>query len=401
MRGAAQRRFETSAVHAGYEPESSFGSLLPPIYQTTTYLQSGPNETKGFAYSRSGNPTVSFLEKRLAELEGTPEPAICTSTGMSALTILGTSLLKAGDRVVIGDAVYGGTVRLFNSTFAKFGVEVEYVDATDLSAVRAAVARGARLVILETPANPTLKVTDVRAVVDLAHAVGALVAVDNTFLTCFYQRPLDLGADIVVYSTTKYIEGHNSTTGGALLARDAALCAKFRFDQNALGVILSPFEAWLTLQGLKTLPLRMERHTANAQALAEWLERDPRVSRVNYPGLPSFDGHRISRQQATGHGGMLSFELKAGLEAGKRLMKAAKVFSLAENLGAVESIITHPASMTHGSMPAELRAKAGIRDGLVRLSVGIEHVEDLKADLAQALDAAHPVSGREKLVASR
>lgn len=396
-----KRRFETSAVRGGYEPESTFGSLIPPIYQTTTYLQSGPNETKGFAYSRSGNPTVSFLERRLSELEGTPEPAICTSTGMSALTILGTSLLKQGDRVVIGDAVYGGTVRLYNQTFAKFGVEVEYVDTSDVSAARKAIRKGTRLVILETPANPTLKVTDIRVVSEIAHAAGALVAVDNTFLTSFYQRPFELGADIVVYSTTKYIEGHNSTTGGALLARDPSLCAKFRFDQNALGVILSPFEAWLTLQGLKTLPLRLERHNSNAQAIAEWLEKDPRVERVNYPGLASFEGHAVSRRQATGHGGMLSFELKAGFEAGKRLMKAARVFSLAENLGAVESIITHPASMTHASMPAPLRAKAGIRDGLVRLSVGIEHVDDLKADLAQALDRAHEAPRREKLVASR
>lgn len=398
---SSKRRFETSAVRGGYEPESTFGSLLPPIYQTTTYLQSGPNETKGYAYSRSGNPTVTYLEKRLAELEGTPEPAVCTSTGMSALTILGTSLLQKGDRVVIGDAVYGGTVRLFNGTFAKFGVQVEYVDTSDLAATRRAVRKGTRLVILETPANPTLKVTDLRAVCEIAHAAGALVAVDNTFLTAYYQRPFELGADIVVYSTTKYIEGHNSTTGGALLTRDAALREKFRFDQNALGVILSPFEAWLTLQGLKTLPLRLERHSANAQAIAEWLEKDPRVERVNYPGLASFPGHAVSRKQATGHGGMLSFELKAGFEAGKRLMKAARLFSLAENLGATESIITHPASMTHASMPAELRAKAGIRDGLVRLSVGIEHVDDLKADLAQALDAAHAGPRREKLVAAR
>lgn len=398
---AAKRRFETSAIRGGYEAESAFGSLLPPIYQTTTYLQSGPNETKGYAYSRSGNPTVTFLQKRLAELEGTAEEAICTSTGMSALTILGTSLLKQGDRVVIGDAVYGGTVRLYNNTFAKFGVEVAYVDTSDVAATKKAIKRGTRLVILETPANPTLKVTDIAAVSALAHAAGALVAVDNTFLTSFYQRPLDLGADIVVYSTTKYIEGHNSTTGGAILCRDAALAAKFRFDQNALGVILSPFEAWLTLQGLKTLPLRLARHSENAQAIAELLEKDPRVLRVNYPGLRTFSGHGVSVKQSQGHGGMLSFELKAGFEAAKRLMKATRVFSLAENLGAVESIITHPASMTHASMPAELRAKAGIRDGLVRLSVGLEHVEDLKADLVQALDSAVGAPRGEKLVASR
>lgn len=383
------RHFETDAVHAGYEPESAYNSLLPPIYQTTTFKQDDPNVTKGYSYSRSGNPTVTFLEKRLAQLEGARQPALCFGTGMAALTTLGTALLKAGDRVVIGDAVYGGTVRLFDNTFRKFGVDVEYVDAADLGATRRAVTRGTRLVIVETPANPTLKVTDLRGVAQIAHEAGALLAVDNTFLTAYYQRPLDLGADVVVYSTTKYIEGHNATTGGALLTHDAPLYEKFKFDQNALGVILSPFEAWLTLQGLKTLPLRLQQHSRNAQALAQWLEAEPRVARVHYPGLASFAGHKISMRQATGHGGMLSFELKAGFEAAQRLMKGVRLIALAENLGAVESIITHPASMTHASMPADLRLRAGIGDGLVRLSVGIEHTEDLIADLSQAFDLAH------------
>lgn len=393
-------KFETRCVRAGYEAEPGFNALLPPIYQSTTYLQTAPDVHKGYSYSRSGNPTVSVLERRLAALEGASQPGLCFGTGMAALTCLGSSLLKAGDRVVIGDAVYGGTVRLFNNTFRKFGVDVAYVDTSDPSAVRVALNTPTRLVLIETPANPTLKVTDIRGVAEAAHQAGALVAVDNTFLTACYQRPLDLGADIVVYSTTKYIEGHNATTGGALLTNDPKLYEAFKFDQNALGIILSPFEAWLTLQGLKTLPLRLERHSSNAQAIAEWLERDPRVARVNFPGLPSFAGHAVSQKQATGHAGMLSFELRGGFEAGVRLMKAVRLVSLAENLGAVESIITHPASMTHASMPADLRRRAGIGDGLVRLSVGIEHVDDLKADLAQALDAAEPRESRRSPLAA-
>jgi cystathionine beta-lyase/cystathionine gamma-synthase len=397
----SRRRFETDAIRSGYEPEPGFNALLPPIYQSTTYLQTGPNETKGYAYSRSGNPTVSVLERRLAALEGAAQPGLCFGTGMAAITCIGTALLKQGDRVLIGDAVYGGTVRLFNSTFKKFGVEVEYLDTSDLVLVKKALARPTKLVIIETPANPTLKVTDIRGVAQLAKKAGALVAVDNTFLTAFYQRPLDLGADIVVYSTTKYIEGHNATTGGAILTNDPKLYERLKFDQNALGVILSPFEAWLTLQGLKTLPLRLAQHSKNAQTIAQWLENDPRVARVNYPGLASFAGHAVSTKQATGHGGMLSFELKDGFEAGVRFMKAVKLFSLAENLGAVESIITHPASMTHASMPADLRRHAGIGDGLVRLSVGIEHVDDLIADLTIGLDAAAPASRRKTVVATR
>lgn len=397
----SKRRFDTDAIRAGYEAEPGFGALLPPIYQTTTYLQSGPNETKGYSYSRSGNPTVSVLERRLAALEGSKQRALCFGTGMAAITCLGTALLKKGDRVVIGDAVYGGTVRLFNNTFAKFGVDVEYVDTSDLKAVERALKKPTRLVIIETPANPTLKVTDIRSVSDLAHRSDALVAVDNTFLTAYYQKPLDLAADIVVYSTTKYIEGHNSTTGGAILTNDKDLYERLKFDQNALGIILSPFEAWLTLQGLKTLPLRLEKHSKNAQAVAEFLERDARVERVFYPGLPAFAGHKISKKQATGHSGMLAFELRGGFEAGVRLMKAVKLFSLAENLGAVESIITHPASMTHASMPTDLRRKAGISDGLVRISVGVEHIDDLLADLSQALDVATArEGGRKKLVAT-
>lgn len=397
----SSRKFETDAIRAGYDAEPGFNALLPPIYQSTTYLQTGPNETKGYAYSRSGNPTVAVLERRLAALEGAQQPGLCFGTGMAAITCIGTSLLKQGDRVIIGDAVYGGTVRLFNSTFQKFGVTVDYVDTSDLNAVKAALAKPTRLVVIETPANPTLKVTDIRAVCDLAKKAGALVAVDNTFLTAYYQRPLDLGADISVYSTTKYIEGHNATTGGAILVNDAKLYERLKFDQNALGIILSPFEAWLTLQGLKTLPLRLAQHSKNAQEIAEWLEKDPRVATVNYPGLKSFAGHQVSTKQSTGHGGMLSFELRDGFDAGVRFMKAVKLFSLAENLGAVESIITHPASMTHASMPAELRKKAGIRDGLVRLSVGIEHIDDLKADLAVGLEAATPTARRKTVVATR
>lgn len=393
-----ERGFATRCLHAGYEPEAAFHSLNPPIYQTTTFWQPSPNVTKGYTYSRSGNPTVSVLERRLGDLEGAAHPAVCFNTGMAALACLGATLLRAGDRVLIGDVVYGGTVRLFRNTFEKFGVRVDFVDTADAEEVERALRKPTRLVLLETPANPTLKITDIAAVAERAHRANATVAVDNTFLTALYQRPFDLGADVVVYSTTKYIEGHNATTGGALLTHDAALHERFRFDQNALGLILSPFEAWLTLQGLKTLPLRLPRQTQTAHALARWLERDPRVSRVYFPGLLSFPGHRVHQRQATGHGAMLAFELHQGFEAARRLMENVRLVRLAENLGAVESIITHPASMTHAAVPPDARRHAGIADGLVRLSVGIEDPRDLQRDLAHALDQAHAAPGGERLV---
>jgi cystathionine beta-lyase/cystathionine gamma-synthase len=382
----ADERLATEALHAGARPDPATGALLTPIYQTTTYVQEGVGRHKGFTYSRTANPTVCALEARLAALEGA-ECASCHASGLAATTVLALALLDAGDRLVVSDVVYGGTVRLFEQVLARFGVTAEYVDTADLGALTAALARPARLVFVETPANPTLKLTDVAAAAALAHAAGALLVVDNTLLTPALQRPLALGADVVLHSTTKFIEGHNATVGGALLTSDPALHERLGFVRNAIGAIQSPFQAFLTLQGVKTLPLRMARHAANALAVARFLESHPRVTRLLYPGLPSFPQHDLAlRQQANG-GAMLAFEVEGGYEAALRVMESVRLCALAENLGAAETLITHPASMTHADVPAEQRRRTGITDGLIRLSVGLESPEDLIDDLAIALAA--------------
>jgi cystathionine beta-lyase/cystathionine gamma-synthase len=382
----ADERLATEALHAGARPDPATGALLTPIYQTTTYVQEGVGRHKGFTYSRTANPTVCALEARLAALEGA-ECASCHASGLAATTVLALALLDAGDRLVVSDVVYGGTVRLFEQVLARFGVTAEYVDTADLGALAAALARPARLVFVETPANPTLKLTDIAAAAALAHAAGALLVVDNTLLTPALQRPLALGADVVLHSTTKFIEGHNATVGGALLTSDPALHERLGFVRNAIGAIQSPFQAFLTLQGVKTLPLRMARHAANALAVARFLESHPRVTRLLYPGLPSFPQHDLAlRQQANG-GAMLAFEVEGGYEAALRVMESVRLCALAENLGAAETLITHPASMTHADVPAEQRRRTGITDGLIRLSVGLESPEDLIDDLAIALAA--------------
>jgi cystathionine beta-lyase/cystathionine gamma-synthase len=378
--------FSTLALHAGAQPDPATGAILTPIYQSTTFVQDGVGRHKGYTYSRSGNPTVSALERRLAALEGA-EHAACFATGLAATTALALGLLQAGDRAVLSDVLYGGTVRLFQQVLSRFGVSAELADTSDLDRLEAALRTPVRLLFLETPANPTLKLADIAAASRLGHAAGAIVVVDNTLLTPALQRPLDLGADVVLHSTTKFIEGHNATVGGALITRDPDLHERFTFTRNATGSIQSPLNAWLTLQGVKTLPLRMERHAANALAVARFLEGHPRVTRLLYPGIESFPQHALARRQQGSGGALLAFEVEGGLEAGVRVMESVRLCSLAENLGAAETLITHPASMTHAALTPEQRRAAGITDGLIRLSVGLESPGDLIEDLRRALAA--------------
>ena len=376
--------FDTLALHAGTEPDPVTGAILTPIYQTTTYRQQAVGQDKGYTYSRSANPTVSALERRLAALEGA-QFCTCYGTGLGATTALCLALLRAGDRVVVSEAVYGGTVRLFRQVLANFKVEAEFVDTSDEQALTAALRTPTRFVFIETPANPTLKLTDISLAARLAKAAAALLIVDNTLLTPALQRPLDLGADVVLHSTTKFIEGHNATVGGALLTSDAELHEKFLFARNAIGAIQSPFPAWLTLQGTKTLSLRMERHSHNAACVAEFLNSHKRVTRVIYPGLKSFPQIELAERQQRSGGALIAFEVEGGVEAGIKLMNSVKLCALAENLGAAETLITHPASMTHADVPPQQREAAGITDGLVRLSVGLEDPIDLIRDLDNAL----------------
>ena len=391
-KGAAFQNFDldshlTSAVHGGLHADPATGAVLTPIYQSTTYRQDAVGVHKGHTYSRASNPTVSALEEALGALEDTP-PAVCFATGMAAISAVFLALLKSGDHVVLSDVVYGGTVRLFDQVLNNFGLEASFVDTADPAAVRAAIRPNTRMVFIETPANPTLKLTDVAAIAAITRPAGLLLVVDNTFLTPLLLRPLDLGADITMLSTTKYIEGHNATVGGSIASRDERILDRLRLIRKTLGSIQSPHEAWLTARGIKTLPLRMQQHSRAAQVVAEWLEQHPDVSGVHYPGLASFPQRELAERQHGLHGGMLSFELKQGAEAGIALMNAVRLCVLAENLGAAESLITHPVSMTHGDVPREMRERIGITDGLVRLSVGLEDPRDIIAALSQALDVA-------------
>ena len=376
--------FDTLALHAGTSPDPATGAILTPIYQTTTYRQAAVGHDKGFTYSRSHNPTVSALEARLAALEGA-ELCTCYGTGLAATTALCLALLSAGDRVVVSQAVYGGTVRLFRQVFANFRVDAQFVDTSDEEALAQALRTPARFLFIETPANPTLNITDIQLASRLARAAGALSVVDNTLLTPALQRPFEFGADVILHSTTKFIEGHNATIGGALITRDAELHERFLFARNAIGAIQSPFPAWLTLQGIKTLPLRMARHSQNAIRIAKFLTDHDRVTKVIYPGLQSFPQFELAQRQHKTGGAMIAFEVAGGVEAGIRLMNSVRLCALAENLGAAETLITHPASMTHADVPAPQRQAAGITEGLVRLSVGLEDPADLIRDLDQAL----------------
>jgi len=373
----------TRTIHGNLLPDPATGAILTPIYQTTTYVQEAVGVHKGFTYSRAANPTVSALEDVLGSLEGAP--TLCFSTGMAAITTLFLSILKQEDHAIVSDVVYGGTVRLFRQVLEGVGVRASFVDTSDISAVTAAIEPRTKLIFIETPANPTLKLTDITAISHVTHTAGVLLAVDNTFLTAALQPVFELGADISVLSTTKYIEGHNATVGGSLATKDEALLEGFRLVRKTIGCIQSPLESWLTLRGLKTLSMRLERHSDNALAVANWLEKHPTVARVFYPGLESFPQYELARRQHRAHGGMLSFEVTGGTPAALELMKSVKLCALAENLGAAETLITHPASMTHADIPPPTRAALGIPDGLIRLSVGLEDPADIIKDLEQAL----------------
>ncbi|MCZ6834731.1 MAG: PLP-dependent aspartate aminotransferase family protein [Planctomycetota bacterium] len=376
----------TLAIHAGHEPDPFTGALLTPIYQTTTYRQEAVGVDRGYTYSRAGNPTVAALEKRLGALENAP-PAVCFSTGMAATTALFFALLQSGDHVVVSDVVYGGTVRLLNQILSKYGVTADFVDGADPRNIQEAIRPNTKLVFIETPANPTLKLTDIEAVSVICREAGIPLVVDNTFLTAALQQPFELGAGISLYSTTKFIEGHNSTLGGAIVTRDESLLEQLRFVRKTLGAPQSPLEAWLTLRGLTTLPWRMKLHSEHALRIARWLETHPSVEAVHYPDLESFPQRELAQKQQQNGGGVLAFEVVGGIKSGVQVMNSLKLCSLAENLGAVETLVTHPVSMTHGDVPPEQRAETGITDGLIRLSVGLESPDDIIADLAQALNA--------------
>ena len=378
--------FTTKQVHAGVTPDPVTGSILTPVYQSTTFVQDSVDEylSKGYSYSRSGNPTVTALEKKLAVLEN-GAACTCYGTGMAAIQAVIQACLSGGDHAVVSDVAYGGTYRLCTQIYRRYGVEFSFVNTADPGAVREALRDNTRLILTETPANPTLKLTDIAAVSEIARERAVVHAVDNTFLTPYYQRPLELGANISIHSTTKYFDGHNATVGGAVIADTPDLDAAVRFVQNASGVIMSPWVAWLTLQGTKTLSIRLERQSANAQAVAEFLEAHPKVTRVAYPGLASFPQHELAKRQASGFGAMLWFEVSGGVVAGKKLMDSVKLCTLAENLGSVETLITHPVTMTHADVEEAERRRVGITDGLVRLSVGLEDAEDLISDLDEAL----------------
>jgi cystathionine beta-lyase/cystathionine gamma-synthase len=378
--------FRTKQVHAGVAPDPTTGAILTPIYQSTTFVQDSVDEYmgKGYSYSRAGNPTVRALEEKLTALEGGVDTTAYGS-GMAATVAIFLALLEAGDHVVIADVVYGGTYRYADQFLTKFGVEVTFIDASDTEAVTRSVKDNTKLVFTESPANPTLKVTDLAAVSAICTERGIVHVTDNTFLTPYYQRPFELGADVIIHSTTKFLDGHNATLGGAVVVNDADLQEKIAFARISAGLVMSPMVAWLTLQGTKTLSERMDRQSANALAVAEFLQTHDRVDYVNYPGLPSHPQHELSAKQASGFGAMVCFEVHGGVDAGKKLMDSIELWSLAENLGSVESLITHPVTMTHGAVPRNERIAAGITDGLVRLSVGLEDAEDLIDTLDAAL----------------
>jgi cystathionine gamma-lyase len=381
----ADARIETLAIHGGQHAEPITGAVMPPIFQTSTYAQRSPGEHTGYEYSRTHNPTRFALERAIAALENGTH-GLAFASGCAATTTV-IQLLDAGDHVIAGDDMYGGTFRLFDKVMRRHGIRFSYVDPRDPAQVEAAFEPTTKLVWLETPTNPMLKLADIAAIAKISKARGALLAVDNTFMTPVYQRPLELGADLVVHSTTKYVGGHSDVIGGAIVTASAALHDRLYFLQNSVGAVPSPHDCYLTLRGLKTLPLRMQRCSENAGRIAAWLAEQPKIERVIYPGLPSHPQHDLAKRQASGFGGMISFDLEGDLAAAKRFLEAVKVFTLAESLGGVESLIEHPAIMTHASVPPETRAKLGIADGFVRLSAGIEHVDDLLGDLERALAA--------------
>ena len=382
----AAHRFATRAVHAGQPPDPLTGALMVPIYQNSTYRQRAPAEPiDGYEYARTKNPTRLALERNLASLEG-GKHGLCFSSGLAATNNV-MNLLKSGDHVVAGDDLYGGTWRLFERLYANFGVKFTYVDFCDLDAVKGALRPETKYVFTETPTNPLLKICDLAAIAQLAHAAGAKAVCDNTFATPYLQRPLEAGFDVVLHSVTKYLGGHSDVIGGALIVDDDELAQKLAFFQNAVGSVPGPNDCFLVLRGTKTLHLRMDRHCATAQRLAQFLAKHPEVTKVHYPGLPGHPGHALAKRQMSQFGGMISFVVKGDVARGKRVAGATKLFACAESLGGVESLIEHPPSMTHASIPAKIRRARRLDDGLLRISVGVEDPDDLEADLEQALEA--------------
>ncbi len=374
--------FSTIAIHAGNEPDPTTGAVSVPIYQTSTYAQDGLGKHKGFEYARTQNPTRSALEKNIAALEGA-EFGFAFASGMSAIDAV-LKLVKGGEHVILGDNTYGGTYRLFSRVLSSYGVEHTLVDTSDISNIEKAFKPNTKMVFVETPTNPVMTVTDLKAVSDVAHAHGSKVVCDNTFMSPYLQRPMEFGVDIVVHSTTKYLNGHSDSVGGFVALKNAEDAEWIKFIQNSVGAILSPFDSFLVLRGTKTLAVRMEAHDKNGRQVAAFLAEHPKVQHVHYPGLASHPQHEIAKKQQRGFGGMVSFET-GSLENAKRVLERVKICTLGESLGGVESLISHPATMTHASVPPETREKIGITDGLVRVSVGIEDIEDIIADLDQAL----------------
>ena len=374
--------FGTRAVHAGQHPDEVSGAIMTPIYQTSTYVQDGLGRHKGFEYARTRNPTRDALERNVAALEGAPH-GFAFASGLAATDAV-LKLLSAGDHVICGENVYGGTHRIMTQVFERLGLAFSFVDTRQMGPIEAAITAATRMIYVETPTNPMMHLTDLAAVGALAHERGLLLAVDNTFATPVFQRPLELGAQIVLHSTTKYLNGHSDMVGGMVLTTSDDVAERLGFLQNSVGAVPGPFDCWLALRGTKTLHLRMERHDRNGRRIAEWLSEDPRVRRVYYPGLPSHPQHDLARRQMRGFGGMISLDV-GSLERARQVVERTRIFALAESLGGVESLIGHPASMTHASVPREMRERMGLTDGLVRLSVGVEDVDDLIGDIDQAL----------------
>jgi len=382
-------RFETKAIHVGEEPnlkEGGSGDVVVPIHLASTFARREVDKpTGGYEYSRSGNPTRNALEKRLAALENA-RFGLAFSSGLAAETVLCMTMLRSGDHVIAFDDLYGGTKRLFNTIFNRnFNVQFSYVDARDTENIKREIRENTKLIWLETPTNPLMRLCDLKGISDIAREKGILTVVDNTFMSPYFQRPLDFGIDIVVHSTTKYLNGHSDSVGGAVMVSNEEIYGSLKFNQNAIGAIMSPFDSYMVMRGIKTLAIRMERHNKNAVEIARYLQEHPKVKRIYYPGLESHPQHELARSQMKGFGGMLSFEIDGGLKEAKAFLENLKIFSLAESLGGVESLIEHPALMTHASIPKEEREKTGITDSLIRVSLGIEDVDDLKKDLDNAL----------------
>ena len=377
-------RFGTKAIHAGVEPDPTTGAIMTPIYQTSTYVQASPGDHKGYEYSRTHNPTRTALQNALAALENGTH-GLCFATGMASIDAI-CKLFKPGDEIVSTNDLYGGTYRLFTKIFEGFGLKFRFVDMGDPANVAAAITPNTKLIWVETPTNPLLKVIDIKAMAALAKKHGCLLGVDNTFASPYLQNPLDMGADIIMHSVTKYLGGHSDVVMGALVGEDAALADRLAFIQNSSGATPGPQDCFLVLRGLKTLHLRMQRHCENGAVVAEWLVKHPKVERVYWPGLPTHPNHAVAKAQMRGFGGMISFTLKGDrMEEAMKVLSSTELFCLAESLGGVESLLGHPASMTHASIPREERLKNGLADTLIRLSVGLEDAEDLIADLEQAL----------------